>query len=125
MPLRYNIDPEQQLITITGEYAEADEWRELLQRLLDDPRRQPGFGFLRDLRDATRPISATSVVALMDVVQRFWPLLQPSGAAILTPREFDPAAMVAHALADTHHLPMRVFNSLDTALEWLADARLR
>jgi hypothetical protein len=122
MALSYTIDPSERLITITGEYAEADEWRELLQRILADERRQPGFAFLRDLREATTPISTTGVVALMDVVRRFWPLLQPSRAAILTPRGFDPAAMVAHALADSHHLPIRVFNSLDTAMDWLRGA---
>lgn len=119
MPLSYTIDPEQRLITITGEYAEAAEWQRLLQRLLDDPARQPGFSILRDLRGATTPVSAASVVGLMDVVRVFWPLLQPYRAAVLTPRDFDPAAMVAHALADSHGLPLRVFNSLDVAMEWL------
>ena len=119
MALAFTIDPDERLITITGEYAEAAEWQRFLQQMLDDPRRQPGFAILRDLTGATTPVSAASVVALMDVVRRFWPLLQPSRAAVLTPREFDPAAMVAHALADTHQLPLRVFNSLDAAREWL------
>jgi hypothetical protein len=57
----------------------------------------------------------------MEVVKQFWPLLRPRRAAILTPREFDPAAMAAHALADTEGLPVRMFSSLETALEWLAE----
>ena len=124
MPLAYALDADQRLITITGDYAEAAEWRELLQRMLEDPQREPGFAILRDLRGSSTPIATSSVVALMKVVQHFWPLLQPSRAAILTPREFDPAAMVAHALADTHGLPIQVFNSIDAAMEWLTDTRL-
>ena len=59
------------------------------------------------------------MVAIMDAVCRFWPLLQPSRVAILTPREPDPAALTAHAIADAEHLPFEVFNSLNDALEWL------
>jgi hypothetical protein len=121
MPLDYTLDPHQRLITITGDYAEPAEWRQLLERMLADPARAPGFAILRDLRGSSTPIGTPSVVALMTVVHHFWPLLQPSRAAILTPREFDPAAMVAHALADTHGLPMQVFNSMDAAMEWLTD----
>jgi hypothetical protein len=119
MPLAYTINPHARLITITGEYAEPAEWRELLQRLLSDQRREPGSRILRDLREASTPIETASVVQLMEVVRHFWPLLQPSRAAILTPHQFDPAAMVAHALADTHGLAIQVFNSIDAAMEWL------
>lgn len=115
----HTIDPAQRLITITGEYADADEWKALLSHVFHDPRRQPGFSFLRDLRAATTPVSAATVVAIMDVVRGFWTLLQPARAAVLTPREFDPAALTAHAIADAEHLPLKVFNSFDEALEWL------
>jgi len=119
MPLRYTIDTTRQLVTITGEYAQAEEWRELLGQVLNDPRRRPGFAFLRDLREATTPVDAATVVGIIDVVQRYWPHLQPSRAAIITPREIDPAALVAHALADDQHLPLETFTSYDEAMEWL------
>lgn len=119
MPLTYTIDPSQRLITILGEYAEADEWRTLLARVLTDPRRAPGFAFLRDLRAATTPVSAEAVVGIMEVVRRFWPLLQVSRAAILTPRDLDTAALTAHAIADAERMPLRVFSSYEDALEWL------
>jgi hypothetical protein len=85
MPLTYTIDRTQRLITITGEYADAAEWNSLLARLLNDPQREPVFALLRDLRGATRPVSAAAVVAVMDVIQRFWPQLQPTRMAVLTP----------------------------------------
>jgi hypothetical protein len=119
MPLSYRIDARQRLITIVGEYADAAEWRALLQRVYEDPQRQPGFAFLRDLRDATTPVDAATVIAIMDVVGRFWPLLQPRRAAVLTPREIDPAAFTAHAIADAERLPLKMFSSYDEAIEWL------
>jgi hypothetical protein len=119
VPLSYTIDPVERLITITGEYAEPGEWRQLLEDVLRDPRRQPGFAFLRDLREATRPVDAATVVGIIEVVRRFWPLLQPSRAAILTPRQFDPAALTAHALADAEEMPLEAFTSFDTAMTWL------
>ena len=119
MALNYTIDIDQQLITITGEYADAGEWAELLARILSDPRRAPGFSVLRDLRDATTPTDAATVVSAMSVVRRFWPQIQPSRAAILTRNDIDPSALVASALADAHGLPLRTFRSIDAAMQWL------
>jgi hypothetical protein len=116
MSLAYEIDPDRRLIIITGEYSDADQWRSLLVRVLSDPRRKPGFAFLRDLRSATTPVDADTVVKIMEVVHRFWPQLKPSRAAILTKHDEDPAALVAHALADAQQLPMRAFNSYDEAI---------
>ena len=121
MPLAYLIDPDQRIVVITGEYAKSDDWADLLARILADPRRQPGFGFLRDLRGATTPVDAAAVVEVMGVVRKFWPHLQPSRAAILTPHDVDAAALVAVAVADTEHLPFRVFKSHDEATQWLRE----
>ena len=123
MALDYRIDSGERLITITGEYAGAEEWQALLNRILQDPQLQPGCGFLRDLRAAMTPVDAAAVVGLMDAVRRFWPLLKPCRAAVLTTRQFDPAALAAHALADTHGLPLRTFNDYDNAIAWLREGR--
>jgi|SRR5687767_2586479 hypothetical protein len=121
MPLTYTIDPTQKLITISGEYADAEEWKRVLSSILHDPRREPGFAFLRDLREATTPVDAATVVQIVEVVRRFWPHLQPSRAAIVTPLQFDPAALVAHALADAQHIALQMFTSYDAAREWLRE----
>jgi hypothetical protein len=121
MPLTYAIDTELGLVTISGEYAAADEWHSLLARILADPRRKAGMGFLRDLRRATKPVDAETVVGIIRVITRFWPELRPSRAAVLTPLAIDPAALVAHALADAEHIPLRTFTSYDEALAWLRD----
>ena len=119
MPLAYTIDPTLRIITITGEYAGADEWRALLVRVLNDPQRKPGFAFLRDLRSATTPVTAATVVGVMDVIRQLWPQLQPAGIAVLTNLEVDPAALTAHAIADAEDIPLKVFRSYDDAVEWL------
>jgi hypothetical protein len=119
MPPAYLIDSDQRLVVITGEYADEREWARLLGHIVSDPRRQPGFGFLRDLRDAVKPVDAAVVLNIMDVVRRFWSHLQPSRAAILTPDAIDAAALVAVAIADGEGLPLRVFTSYDEAVEWL------
>src|SRR5438552_3846202 len=54
MALTYSIDIDTRLITITGEYADAEEWAELLGRMVSDPQLAPGFAVLRDLRNATK-----------------------------------------------------------------------
>jgi len=117
--LRYDIDPAQRLVVITGEYADAVEWQQLLAALLNDPRREPGLAFLRDLRGGGTPVDASTVVDIVTVVRRFWPLFQPSRAAIVTANPLDTAALVAHALADSQGLPIELFTSYDAALEWL------
>jgi hypothetical protein len=121
--LSYSIDADQRLVVITGDYADVAEWRDLIGRLLVDPALRPGLCYLRDLREAGRTVDASTVVAIVEVVRRFWPMAPPARAAIVTPRLFDDAAMVAQAaLADAQHLPMQVFNSYEAAIEWLAAA---
>ena len=119
MTLTYTLDSTQRLITILGEYAHPDEWEQLLSRVLHDPRYAPGFAFLRDLRAASAPVDATTVLGIMHVVRGFWPLLRPGRVAVLTPRTVDPAALTAAAIADTENIPLKVFNSYQDAIEWL------
>jgi hypothetical protein len=119
MALSYIIDEAEHLVTITGEYSAPSDWHDLLGRILADPRRRPGFAFLRDLREATHPVDAATVVGIISVVRQFWPHLSPSRAAILTRHDIDPAAMVAHALADAENIPLQAFNSHDAAMAWL------
>jgi hypothetical protein len=119
MLLAYTIDPVQRLITITGEYAGRDAWQDVLSRVLGDPDLQPGLNLLRDLRGATTPTNAETVIEVISVVCAFWPKLQLSRYAVVTPRSMDPAALVAQALADREDLPMRIFTTHEEATQWL------
>ena len=117
------VEDQIQRLVETGDYADAEAWAALLSQVLHDPRREPGFAFLRDLRGATTLVDAATVVGIIEAVRRYWPFLQPARVAILTPRQLDTAALTAHALADTHQLPMKMFTSLDAAMEWLRGDR--
>ena len=119
MALAYRVDPAQRLVTITGEYANAAEWLKLAGKVLRDKQVEAGFGFLRDLRGATRVPDTSMVVSAFQVVQRFWPSVTPLKAAILTDRDDNSVANVAQALADGHNLPIRVFTTYEEAIEWL------
>ena len=123
MNLDYTVDTADRLVTITGEYSNAEEWQALLTRILDDTRIREGFAFLRDLRGADTPTDAATVVRIMEIVRRLWPHLNPTRAAILTPRPIDSAALVAQALADAQHLPIEIFTSYESAVEWLRSGR--
>ena len=121
MPLTYVIDPSQRIITITGDYAEPDEWRVLLTAIAADARVAGEYGFLRDLRASAHPVGADAVIGIIAVVRQFWTVLGARRAAILTRPGIDLPAMIAHALAEDQHLPLRAFNSYDDAVAWLKD----
>ena len=119
MALSYQIVPSRKLVTITGEFSTDVEWRTVLQAVADDPQYQPGFSFLRDLRDATQPIDAQTVRRILEVVQMAWAILQPRRAAIVAPRHVETPALVAYALAEDAGVPLRVFTSYGDAIDWL------
>lgn len=119
MGLTYTIDEARNFILITGDYADAPEWHRLLTAVLADQRRKPGCVVLRDQRGGTKPVDASTVVAIMELVRRFWNQLAIRRAAIVMPRELDPPALVAHAIADAENMPIRAFTSYDAAVEWL------
>lgn len=119
MPLKYTIDPNEALVTITGDYAEPEEWRDLLGAIARDPALRPGFGFLRDLRGSAHPVSVDAVTGIVAVVREFWRTLGARRAAILTRPAIDIPATIAHALAEDQQLPLRAFNAYEDAVEYL------
>jgi hypothetical protein len=121
MPLSYSIDRAEAIVTITGDYAEPDEWRVLLAAIARDPKYQRGSSFVRDLRASQHPVSAQSVVGIITVVREFWDELGVRRAAILTRPGIDFPAVMAQALADDEHLPLRVFTAHDDLKRWLQE----
>lgn len=121
MPLSYSIDPAQGIVTVTGDYADAAEWRVLLTAVSRDAEYKRGFSFIRDLRGSKHPVSAQTVVGIMAVVREFWAHLAPRRAAIVTGLTIADPAVIAHALADDQHIPLRTFSSYDDAVRWVRD----
>jgi hypothetical protein len=119
VPLTYRIDSAEGIVTITGDYSEPAEWRLLLGTILRDSSYRSGFSFIRDLRASLHPVSADAVVAIIAVVCEFWGKLGAHRAAIVTRPGIDNTAMVAHALAEHEHLPLRAFTSYEEALAWV------
>jgi hypothetical protein len=120
MPLTHRIDAHNGIVTITGDYAEPAEWRSLLTAIGRDPAFRRGLAFIRDLRDSKHPVAADTVVGIMAVVREFWSKLGVRCAAIVTRPGIDLPAMVADALAQDAHLPLRAFTSYSDAIEWVA-----
>lgn len=122
MPLHYEIDTATRIVTITGDYAEPGAWRTLLQNVLSDPRYRRGSSFVRDLRGSQHPVDAAAVMGIIAVVKEHWSVLGAHRAAIVMSSGDDAPALIAHALADFQHLPLRAFTSYDDAIKWLTDA---
>ena len=121
MPLTYRIDPVRRIVTVTGDYADAEAWRALLSEVAADPEYRRGSSFLRDQRASENPVSAETVVRIIAVVREFWQALGVHRAAILTRPGLTDPAVIAHALADDEHIPLRAFTNYDEAVSWLQE----
>ena len=121
MPLHYEIDPALQAVIITGDYAESGAWRTLLSAVASDPLYRKGFNFIRDLRGSAHPVDAAAVVGIINVVRQYWSVLGARRAAIVMGAHDSDPALIAHALADGHELPIRAFASYADAVEWLSE----
>ena len=121
MPLSYAIDAAEKIVTITGDYADAAEWRVLLGAVLRDPEYERGFSFIRDLRTSEHPVSPQVVKGIMAVVGEFWQQLGVRRAAIVTRPGIDFPAVIAEALADEEQIPLRAFTLYDDAVKWLRE----
>jgi len=122
MPLAYQIDSDARIVTITGDYAAASEWKDLLTKVGSDPSYARGFNFVRDLRASEHPVDAPTVTGILVVVKQVWDVLGVHRAAIVTRRGIDLPASVAHALAEIDGIPLRAFSSYDDAVRWLNES---
>jgi len=120
--LSYTVSSAEPLVVISGEYADPVECSRLLIEIVRDPRCQGGCAFLRDLRSAHHPVDVWTVVAVVDLIRQHWLTVQPCRAAIVTRiDELDIPIQVAQALADTHQISIRAFDSYEAALAWLRE----
>ena len=123
MALSYAIDPVEGLVTITGDYADAPEWRRLAGEISRDPDYRRGMSFIRDVREASNPETDEGILAVMQVVREVWTPLGVRAAAIVTQGKMEPRALMAFALAQDERLAVDVFTSYEDALRWLRRTR--
>jgi hypothetical protein len=120
MALTYSIDSERQIVTVTGDYADAAGWRTLLRSVSEDPAYRRGFGFIRDLRYSQHPVDAQTVIGIVAVIREFWDLLGVRRAAMVTRLGIDTPATVAEALTQDQRVSLRAFTSYEDAAEWVS-----
>lgn len=120
MSLAYSIDAQKQIVTITGDYSDADGWRTLLAAVASDPDYQRGYGFIRDLRNSSHPVDANTVIGILAVVREFWQALGVRRAAMVTRHGINTPAAVAEALAQDQQVALRAFTSFHDAVEWVS-----
>jgi hypothetical protein len=118
----YRIDSAQKLIFVTGGYATPAEWTALLERLIADPERRPGFGYLRDLRTVTAEVDVATVRAVVAVFRRMWAQLEISRVALVTGSVLS-AAAVAQVLGTEQEMPVRAFTDYAAAVDWVQDGQ--
>jgi len=118
--VEYRIDSVQRLIIVTGDYATPEEWTALLARVLADPDRRPGFGYLRDLRSVTSGVDVATIRQVVAVFRKVWSQLEISRAALVATAAVDSIA-IAQVLATEAQMPLGAFTSYDAAVEWLRD----
>ena len=111
------------MVTISGDYSEAAEWRGLLAAIARDPGYPGGYSFLRDVRASEHPVTPAVVIDIITVVGEFWQPLRAHRAAVLSRPGINPPALVAHALAEDQRLPLRAFTSYEDAVAWLSEGR--
>ena len=71
------------------------------------------------MRSSAHPVTPAAVIDIITVVREFWTPLRAHRAAVLSRPRIDPPALVAHALAEDHRLPLRAFTSYEEAIAWL------
>jgi hypothetical protein len=120
MPLAYQIDRMKGLITITGDYAHADEWAALFDSLVQDPDLRLKLNFIRDLRGVEPRANVETAGRAISIVREFWDRLDIQRAAAVTDDEI---YKVGYALGLCQDRRYRVFTSYDDALAWLQEGR--
>jgi hypothetical protein len=120
MPITYEIDRDESIVTVRGDAATPDEWRILLDEVANEFHDQAGqLGVLRDRREAVAPMDTQTIMSILDVVAQLWSGVRLCGVAILTRHADDRTGQISVAVADSRGFPLMAFDSEDAARAWL------
>ncbi|MBA4191351.1 MAG: hypothetical protein C0467_25495 [Planctomycetaceae bacterium] len=120
MSLLANIDPINRMVTIGGTgSAKAESFRDILLQVVSDPRFEPGYRILMDVRDVEFTPTTTEIRFFVEFHMSHEALRRSRVAIVVTNLvDFGMANMFA-TLCELHDAPARGFRSLNAALEWL------
>lgn len=125
MPLSYELAPNDPIVIIRGDFADAAEWRAILDEVATRwSHREGAVGILRDRRHAAAPLSRATIIDIVDVIARVWSRMRLVAIAVLTRPLDEFPEPIATALADSRGILLQAFDSEDAAWRWL-DAVLR
>lgn len=124
MPYTWKIDPERQLVEVTGfGPMDLDETLSAPFRMSEDPLFEPGFGVIVDLREIQNPSPpdpehvlaiGRNLAALRDRLRGRIAVVVPDGLAT--------AAELSTAIAGAKGFEALVFSDPDEARAWVQDA---
>ena len=120
MPIDYAVDDVLRIVRVTATgIVDPDQELTLLERILADPRRRPGFGWLCDFRERSPAASAEHVRDVARVFLEHRAALGPSRMAALISRDVGHGlARMFDALVDDA-LEVAIFRDLAEAEAWL------
>lgn len=123
MPASYEIDANRGWIRVvyTGPHK-AEDVRQVMENLAEDPRVEPGMQMLSDHSRTTTPATPDLVVRVMPSLGRLAERLGPLRVAMVTPRDAQVGmAHMAVVHARPHGVEIRPFRSLEEAEAWLRE----
>lgn len=124
MPIRYDVQPERQLVIVTADGTpNLGELEATLEAIASDPWCQPGGGVLLDARSRTSSPSAGYVESLVAFIGTHCRLRQCRWAFLTKDAAVYGMARMAEIVAEQQQLALRAFlpEEYDDAIQWLAE----
>ena len=120
MPYRWVVDSTARIVMVRGwGPMDLEESLKAPRDLLVDPRFDPEYGVLVDLRDLEYEPGADDLIAVTQNLIDMKPLLR-GRVGLVVQRELSTAAEVGAAMAAAGGFTMRVFSEPDSARDWLS-----
>jgi hypothetical protein len=125
MPLDYSIDPANRLVVVRGADSVTGE-PHIFDRIVQDPRFERGFNFIRDRRELTEPPESDDIRQAVAIMKAVAPRMAPCRWAVVVPAEnlvFYGMARMASLLMDDSGIEFGAFLSYDSAVDWAMGRR--
>ena len=118
--ITFRVNPEAMILTTSG-VAHVDEFREMSQALIDDPRFRPGVPILIDHSSLDASVlTATDVRAIGDFVATIGERIGPNSIAVVVPDKLTFGFVrMGETRANQPQFDIQIFYSLPEAVQWL------